>query len=285
MIRRRPRASTEINTAYEILGDEKKAQIVRRRRDRRRRQTQRLPVRSKRQGGFGGGFDPGSFRQQQGPGGETVFESFSYGPGGFQRRRHAWQAATGPSKAASKTFSEPISSADSASAARGHRHTRNTNRRRPRARPCAQRSAYRSRRASRGAKKRVHASFRQGSRSNDPGRRRTMASRSGCAVRASQAPINRAMPSSRSMWLCIPTLRVEGANLRTEISVPLEDAILGGSVRVPTLSGAVDLKIPPQEASAASSWASPTTVDCLGHRQGRAPTRARARLHLSGRCA
>ncbi len=43
-----------------------------------------------------------------------------------------------------------------------------------------------------------------------------------------------------------PELKPEGANLRAEVSVPLEDAILGGSVRVPTLSGAVDLKIPPR---------------------------------------
>jgi DnaJ-class molecular chaperone len=41
-------------------------------------------------------------------------------------------------------------------------------------------------------------------------------------------------------------LKVEGANLRAEIDVPLEDAILGGIVRVPTLDGAVDLKIPPR---------------------------------------
>jgi DnaJ-class molecular chaperone len=41
-------------------------------------------------------------------------------------------------------------------------------------------------------------------------------------------------------------LKIEGANLRAEIDLPLEDAILGGSVRVPTLSGAVDLKIPPR---------------------------------------
>jgi DnaJ-class molecular chaperone len=43
-----------------------------------------------------------------------------------------------------------------------------------------------------------------------------------------------------------PDLKIEGANLRAEVSVPLADAILGGSVRVPTLSGAVDLKIPPK---------------------------------------
>jgi DnaJ-class molecular chaperone len=34
--------------------------------------------------------------------------------------------------------------------------------------------------------------------------------------------------------------------LRAEISIPFDDAVLGGSARVPTLQGAVDLKIPPR---------------------------------------
>ncbi|WP_029006042.1 DnaJ C-terminal domain-containing protein [Azorhizobium doebereinerae] len=41
-----------------------------------------------------------------------------------------------------------------------------------------------------------------------------------------------------------PRFRREGDDLRTEIMVPLEDAVLGAKVRVPTLSGAVELNIP-----------------------------------------
>ncbi|WP_372425959.1 DnaJ C-terminal domain-containing protein [Salinarimonas chemoclinalis] len=37
---------------------------------------------------------------------------------------------------------------------------------------------------------------------------------------------------------------MEGADLRVRIPVPLEDAILGAAVRVPTLTGAVEMKIP-----------------------------------------
>ncbi|MGP9822361.1 DnaJ C-terminal domain-containing protein [Salinarimonas sp. NSM] len=41
---------------------------------------------------------------------------------------------------------------------------------------------------------------------------------------------------------------MEGADLRVRIPVPLEDAILGASVRVPTLGGAVEMKIPPMSS-------------------------------------
>jgi DnaJ-class molecular chaperone len=43
-----------------------------------------------------------------------------------------------------------------------------------------------------------------------------------------------------------PDLKLEGSDLRADVSVPLDDAVLGGSVRVPTLDGAVELKIPPR---------------------------------------
>ena len=41
----------------------------------------------------------------------------------------------------------------------------------------------------------------------------------------------------------------EGSDLRLRIPVDLEDAILGGSIRVPTLTGAVEMKIPPMTSS------------------------------------
>jgi DnaJ-class molecular chaperone len=42
---------------------------------------------------------------------------------------------------------------------------------------------------------------------------------------------------------------VEGDNLRVRLPVDLEDAILGAKVRVPTLSGAVEMSIPPMTSS------------------------------------
>ena len=46
-----------------------------------------------------------------------------------------------------------------------------------------------------------------------------------------------------------PRFTVEGADLRASVEVPLEDAILGGPIRVPTLTGAVEMKIPPMTGS------------------------------------
>lgn len=42
---------------------------------------------------------------------------------------------------------------------------------------------------------------------------------------------------------------VEGDNLRHRLPVPLEDAILGATLRVPMLTGAVEMKIPPMSSS------------------------------------
>jgi DnaJ-class molecular chaperone len=43
-----------------------------------------------------------------------------------------------------------------------------------------------------------------------------------------------------------PTFQREGDNLRTDVSVPLTTAILGGEARVPTLKSEVALTIPPE---------------------------------------
>ncbi|WP_298959511.1 DnaJ C-terminal domain-containing protein [uncultured Methylobacterium sp.] len=43
--------------------------------------------------------------------------------------------------------------------------------------------------------------------------------------------------------------QVEGTDLRIHVEVPLEDAILGGAIRVPTLTGAVEMKIPAMTSS------------------------------------
>lgn len=49
-----------------------------------------------------------------------------------------------------------------------------------------------------------------------------------------------------------PRFSVDGRDLRTRIIVPLADAVLGGSVRVPTLQGEVDMKLPPMTSSGRS---------------------------------
>ncbi|GJD73011.1 DnaJ C-terminal domain-containing protein [Methylobacterium goesingense] len=46
-----------------------------------------------------------------------------------------------------------------------------------------------------------------------------------------------------------PRFTVDGADLRASVDVALEDAILGGPIRVPTLTGAVEMKIPAMTGS------------------------------------
>ncbi|GJE45074.1 DnaJ C-terminal domain-containing protein [Methylobacterium soli] len=46
-----------------------------------------------------------------------------------------------------------------------------------------------------------------------------------------------------------PRFKVEGADLRATVEVPLEDAVLGGAIRVPTLTGAVEMRMPPMTSS------------------------------------
>ncbi|MDQ0512430.1 DnaJ C-terminal domain-containing protein [Ancylobacter amanitiformis] len=41
-----------------------------------------------------------------------------------------------------------------------------------------------------------------------------------------------------------PDFKIEGADLRADVALPLADAVLGGKVRVPTLGGEVDLSVP-----------------------------------------
>ncbi|MCB1488987.1 MAG: J domain-containing protein [Bauldia sp.] len=41
-----------------------------------------------------------------------------------------------------------------------------------------------------------------------------------------------------------PHFQVEGSTLKREVNIPLEDAVLGGKVRVPTLDGEVSLSVP-----------------------------------------
>ena len=42
---------------------------------------------------------------------------------------------------------------------------------------------------------------------------------------------------------------IEGSNLRTRVPLDLEDAILGGKLRVPTATGAIDMNVPAMTSS------------------------------------
>ena len=46
-----------------------------------------------------------------------------------------------------------------------------------------------------------------------------------------------------------PLFKVDGSDLRVDLPVTLYEAVLGGKVRVPTLTGAVELSIPKNTSS------------------------------------
>lgn len=46
-----------------------------------------------------------------------------------------------------------------------------------------------------------------------------------------------------------PRFTIEGSNLRTRVPLDLEDAILGGRLRVPTATGAIDMNVPAMTSS------------------------------------
>ena len=45
-----------------------------------------------------------------------------------------------------------------------------------------------------------------------------------------------------------PVFKVDGRDLRADFAVPLADAVLGGEVNAPTLTGTVELKVPPNSS-------------------------------------
>jgi DnaJ-class molecular chaperone len=240
-----PKASArfnEINTAYEILGDEKKrAQF-----DAGEIDAEGKPkgfnFDPRSQGGFGqggfGGFDPGSFRQ--GPGGETIFETFSYGPGGFQRR-----GSRGGARQQGGGFEDILSSIFGGRAQpHGDTAFEEFEQAQSKGSDIALSLTVSLEESVSGAKKRVMLPSGKEVEVTIPA-----GVTDGQQIRLRGQGFAGPTPGDAIVTIRVaahPDLKAEGANLRAEVSVPLEDAILGGSVRVPTLTGAVDLKIPPK---------------------------------------
>ena len=217
---------SEINSAYEILGEEKKRAAF----DRGEIDAEGKP----RFTGFSG-FDPRAQGGGQRPGfsGDTIFETFSFGPEGFHR------AGGAPRRG----FEDMVSDLFRGAGARGPEFAEFETSPRSGHDVAAQLTVSLAE-AARGTKKRVRlptgkeveVAIPQGIAEGQTIRLRGQGFSSGRAAGDALVTI-RIAPHAE--------LKVEGDDLRAEISIPLEAAVLGGTVRVPTLDGAVELKIPP----------------------------------------
>jgi DnaJ-class molecular chaperone len=225
---------SEVNTAYEILGDEQK---------RKQFDAGEIDAEGKpkgfqfdpRQGGFG--FDPRAGTMRQGPNGETIFESFSYGPAGGRR--------ASPRGGSPGGFEDILSGIFGGGFGRGGTSTGYEEFETAQAKGAdialaltvtlAESVAGTKKRVMLPNGKEVEVSVPAGIAEGQQIRLR------------GQGFAGPVQPGDAIVTIHVaphPELKAEGANLRADVSVPLADAVLGGRVRVPTLDGAVDLKIP-----------------------------------------
>jgi DnaJ-class molecular chaperone len=222
----------ELNSAYEILGEDKKRKQF----DRGEIDAEGKP---RFQGFPGGGPRTGGF--QGGPAGETIFESFSFGPEGFQRG--ASRGGRGGGGGFEDILGQMFGNFGGARAQRGAFEDFATEAP-PRGSDIAASLTVSLAEAVRGAKKRVQlptgkeieVTIPAGIHDGQSVRLRGQGLAAGGSAGDAIVTV-RIAPH--------PSLKPEGADLRAEVSIPLEDAVLGGTARVPTLDGVVELKIPP----------------------------------------
>ena len=220
---------SELNTAYEILGDDKKRPQF----DRGEIDAEGKP----RFQGFSGSGGPGAGRSQGGPG-ETIFESFSFGPEGFQRRPGRGGRSGGFEDILGQMFG-------GFGGARSQGAFEDFATEAPmRGSDIAASLTVSLVEAARGAKKRVRLATGKEIEVTIPA-----GIHDGQSVRLRGQGLSAGGPAGDAIVTVRiaphPSLTPEGADLRAGIPIPLEDAVLGGTARVPTLDGVVELKIPP----------------------------------------
>ena len=228
---------SELNAAYEIVGDDDKRKAF----DRGEIDAEGKPRFQGFEGAHpGGGFQPG--------GGAAGFESFSFGPDGFQRRaggspgggaggfedllRGMFGGRASPGGGA-RGWSNQFEPEDFGSAVQGGQDLLAS-------------LTVTLPEASKGATSRVHLPTGKEVEVKIPA---GIASGQQIRLKGQGYP----GPSGRNGDAIItiniaphPLFKPEGDDLRLDLPITLYEAVLGGKVRVPTLDGAVELAIPPQ---------------------------------------
>ena len=221
----------ELNSAYEILGEEDKRKAF----DRGEIDAEGKPRFQGFQGfGRGGQQHPG-FDQN------TVYETFNFGQGGFRRARGGGGA--GRSGSFEDVLGDLFGSFGRGQGGQAHYEEFGTAPETRGADATATLTVTLSEAAS-GAKKRVLLPTGKNVEVTVP-----PGISDGQAIRLRGQGFATAHGGPGDAIITIhyaphPDLKPEGSDLRTDISIPLDDAVLGGSARVPTLDGAVELKIP-----------------------------------------
>ena len=230
-----PKAATrfaELNTAYEILGEEDKRKAF----DRGEIDAEGKPRFQGFEGFRRGGPQHPGFDQS------TVFETFNFGQGGFRRARPG--GASGRGASFEDVLGDLFGSFGRSQA--GHTHfeefgaaseTRGTD--------ATASLTVTIGEAAHGAKKRVLLPTGKNVEVTVPA---GISDGQQIRLRGQGFATAHGGPGDAIITVHFaphPELRPEGTDLRADISVPVDDAVLGGSARVPTLEGAADLKIPP----------------------------------------
>jgi DnaJ-class molecular chaperone len=221
----------EINAAYEILGDEDKRKAF----DRGEIDAEGKP-RFRGFEGFGAGGGPG------GPGGferEGAFETFSWGPEGFQRssgRPGGFRGFGGIDDVLKDVFGRATPGARPAFEPEDFGGG---------ARDVAATVTISLPEAVNGATRRVHLPSGKEVEVKIPA---GLASGQQIRLKGQGLSGPGGPPGDVLITVSIaphPLFAVDGADLRLDVPVTLYEAVLGGKVRVPTLDGAVDLSLPP----------------------------------------
>ncbi len=218
----------ELNAAYEIVGDDKKRKAF----DKGEIDAEGKP---RFQGFEGFGAHPGAGGFRQGPGG-MHFESFSFGPDGFQRRgggggsrgggfedilRNMFGGAARGAQFEPEDFGQPVTGQDL--------HASLT---------------ITLPEAAKGTKARVHLPTGKDVEVKIPA-----GLTSGQTIRLKGQGWPSATGKAGDALITVnvaphPLFTPDGSDLRLDLPITLYEAALGGKVRVPTLDGAVELAIP-----------------------------------------
>jgi DnaJ-class molecular chaperone len=233
-----PKAATrfaELNAAYEIVGDDDKRKAF----DRGEIDAEGKP---RFQGFEGFGAQPGGGGSR--PGGGAHFESFSFGPDGFQRRSSAGGGGFqgggfedvlrnmfGGGARGARGFGAPHGAEDFGGPQTGQDLQAEMTISLPE--------------AAKGSKTRVHLPTGKDVEVKIPA-----GLTSGQQIRLKGQGWPSAAGKAGDAMITVhvaphPVFKPDGADLRLDLPITLYEAALGGKVRVPTLDGALELTVPP----------------------------------------